>query len=210
MSARARLWLSLAAIALPTAGLWYVLVLAPVDAVALDAGTIPDRLGDFERVLESQLDEDVLAKIRPASYLYRAYARDGQEAVWVYIALYDGRDETGAHDPDVCYPAQGWDIVERAATPIRITDETDLNATRLHAYMGRRQHDILYWFQPADRWPLRGVLEDVVRVVDSLRGRPQYAFVRLSTETREGTSREALRELARQLAPLVRSEIDGR
>jgi hypothetical protein len=39
---------------------------------------------------------------------------------------------------------------------------------------------VLYWFQPAGRWPLGAALEQLARVLDALAGRPQYAFVRLS------------------------------
>jgi hypothetical protein len=73
-----------------------------------------------------------------------------------------------------------------------------------------REQAVLYWFQPASRWPKAGALEQLFQVFDAASGRPQYAFVRLSNpRDGSGQSEADLMEFASALAPAIRAEVES-
>jgi hypothetical protein len=71
---------------------------------------------------------------------------------------------------------------------------------------------VLHWFQPAARWPASAAVEQLARIFDAVAGRPQYAFVRLSTRMQAVGPLETERELAdfaAQIASPVRDALGG-
>lgn len=206
---RLRLWIVFALVCLP------LVIDARTGVVAsplpFDASSAPHELGGLVAVEDVPLEEDVVSMLEPDSYVMRRYAgREGPDT-WLYLAAYSGFESTGAHDPAVCYPANGWDLSTLAAREIRLEDGASLLAHLLLARQAGREELVLYWFQPVDRWPRRAPVEQILRAVDSFRGRPQYVFVRLSTRL-EGSVEDGERELvelARELAPWLRSSMSG-
>ena len=72
-----------------------------------------------------------------------------------------------------------------------------------------QEQAVLYWFQPARRWPRAGVLERILQVLDAASGQTQYAFVRLSSaRDGSGQSEAELMEFASALAPSIRAEVE--
>ena len=121
-----------------------------------------------------------------------------------------GRTILGAHDPAVCYPAQGWEIVGKGESELLMPDGGTLTASLFRAFKDGRYERVLYWFQPVGRWPDSPFPEAFRRVLDSVRGQPQYAFVRLSTaELGEGDPEHRIREFARLIVPAVRLALES-
>ena len=180
-----------------------------------DAGALPDRLAAHTLVREQKLEDEILSMLEPESYSMRLYADGDGSGVWVYFALYSGTDTTGAHDPAVCYPAQGWDASAPEERELVLPDGDRLSVRAMGASLGGKEERVLYWFQPAARWPTSTPREQVLRMLDGLAGRSQYGFVRLSTQaSRPGVEahQEAdarLAELAAALAPAVRQAVTG-
>ena len=205
MNATARLAAVLLALAAPGAVL--------TDGLSHDQRTfslddIPTELDRNSRVGEQRLDADVLAMIEPDDYLLRAYSPGDEPPVWLYIGLYSGAGSKGAHDPNDCYPAQGWEVSDARDVTVKVADGQHLTARVLVAMRDGRSQLVLYWFQAADRWPRRGLKEQLLRVYDSLRGAPQYAFVRLSADfSGREAPEEAMLRLAGELAPHIRNAV---
>lgn len=178
-----------------------------------DARALPERLGEHRLVREQELAGDVAAMLAPASYTMRLYSDDRGSWVWVYFAIYTGSDSTGAHDPAVCYPAQGWDASAPTESELTAQDGARMVVKSMQAALGGREERVLYWFQPAARWPTSTPREQLLRMLDGLAGRAQYGFVRLSTQVDppgEAARREAdarLAALARELGPSVRQAV---
>jgi hypothetical protein len=86
-------------------------------------------------------------------------------------------------------------------------DGKDLHAQQLRFSKGLARQAVLYWFQPARRWPVNMGAEQLLRILDALEGRPQYAFVRLSAPS-TGTSASDLAEFAVEIAPAIRGLVD--
>jgi len=58
---------------------------------------------------ESHLSSFEMSLIRPDAHLVRFYHAADRSPILLYVGLYGGRAgyDAGAHDPEVCFPAQG-------------------------------------------------------------------------------------------------------
>ena len=153
----------------------------------------------------------MLAIIEPDAYLMRRYEAPGRTPIWIYVGVYAGRAGygKGAHDPEVCYPAQGWEIQHSRLLDVPVSDSGTLRTKLLDVHLETRSEAVLYWFQPAKRWPGRLALEELLRVFDAIAGRPQYAFVRLSGPSDiSPTAATDLAEFAAEIAPAIRTAVE--
>jgi len=214
MNRSLRLAAVLLALLLPTAT--HELIARRASAVArFDLARIPDRLGALSLADEQELPAEVLALIAPDAHALRLYADPSGAGIWAYLAFYSGSGAAGAHDPQVCYPAQGWDIAALRNREVALGDGRSLTGKLLAANLGGEQELVLYWFQPAGRWPRAAPLELALRGLDALAGRSRYAFVRLSTRVPtadaalQSAAEQRLVDAARALAPAVRATIDA-
>lgn len=175
---------------------------------------IPATIGEWKSVRDSKLDPDSVALLEPKSYAMRLYSAPNQPPIWAYVAFYSGGGELGAHDPAVCYPAQGWSISEQQDVRVDLGGES-LTARYLRTELSGAEELVLYWFQPAQRWPGSARHEYFLRVLDNVIGRPQYAFVRLSlrrsrsARAPSGMDLHALRSLGAAIAPWVREAVSS-
>ena len=209
-----RLVLVLAFVALPLVAA-RVVDLRALTPHAWDARALPEQIGAHRLVREQPLDDEIVSMLEPESYSMRLYEDERGSSVWVYFAIYSGTDSTGAHDPAVCYPAQGWDASAPEERPLELADGEHMAVRALGATLGGKEERVLYWFQPAVRWPTFTPGEQVQRIADGFAGHSQYGFVRLSTQVARPTQEEraladaTLAELARALAPAVRQAVTG-
>ena len=202
MSSRLLLIATLAALLLPGALLARWMLVTDTPAQFLEVPDLPDEIGPWRVTDQRRLEADVLAIIEPDTYLMQQYTAPGRTAIWIYLGVYAGRAGYGksAHEPEVCYPAQGWEILRSESFDVPLADSETLRTKRLEAHLGPLKEAVLYWFQPAARWPAPEAGEELLRVVDAVNGRPQYAFVRLSGPS-DGSD-AAARDLA-EFAALV-------
>jgi EpsI family protein len=210
MKTRARLFATLLALLVP------VLVQARWTAggaagppVALP--TLPQAIGPWVVADEQRLSEQHQEMLMPDAHVWRLYEAPGRSPIWLYVAAYGGRTgyDGGAHDPEVCYPAQGWEIVDSRDVDVPLERAT-LRAKLLEAHQGGHEQRVLYWFQPAARWPRGAAVEQLARILDAVANRPQYAFVRLAAPGGQGFDATAdLAEFAAQIAWPVRSGLEG-
>lgn len=176
-----------------------------------DAAAAPARIGSHAAVRDDVLAQDIVAMLKPDSYVMRLYTARSAPPVWVYLASYSGRDTTGAHDPAVCYPSDGWDLQGLRERTVELDGGEVLTARLLLAARSGREELVLYWFQPVGRWPHPAPLEQAWRAYDGFSGRPQYVFVRLSTALDAGPAvgEALLVDFARALAPWLREAMEG-
>jgi EpsI family protein len=203
---RLRLALVFVCLALPT-GLSYLGGWAgDRDLDAFELGDAPRALGGLRSTGDSALEERVIGVIQPSAYLMRSYS-DARTRALAYVAFYTGFSSSAAHDPQVCYPAQGFDIGAIRDVPFELADGQRLWSKVFHARQGGYEEVVLHWFQPRDRWPAHPRLEPWVRMLQAFRGRKAYAFVRVSVEIGAGgvpVAEERAIAMARELAPWSR------
>lgn len=175
--------------------------------LGLDTSQAPSEIGVHRAVTDAPLEPEVLEMLQPDSYVMRLYRSEAAPEVWLYLASYSGLGTTGAHDPAVCYPANGWDLQGLSDREVALPGGEALTAKLLLAAQSGKEELVLYWFQPVDRWTRPAPAEQLLRAYDGFAGRPQYVFVRLSTPIDDDRPRseQVLIDFARDLAPWLRT-----
>jgi EpsI family protein len=213
MSPRLRLVAVSLALLAPGVALARWMTSAGTRSATLQAPALATQIGPWTYRDEIQLSADHLAMLEPDSYLWRLYTAPSGVGIWVYAAFYGGRAgyDAGAHDPEVCYPAQGWEILSARTASVPLPGGERLVAKLLDAHHGSVTQKVLYWFQPAGRWPAESSLEQLARVADAIAGRPQYAFVRLAANAAPGqdaTAEAELADFAARIAETMRAALE--
>jgi EpsI family protein len=211
MSARGRLAAVAVALLLPALVLGRWMLVTSTSTPVVPTLSLPQQVGPWHATAEENLEAEALALIEPDAYVMRQYEAAGRTPIWLYVGVYAGRTGygKGAHDPEVCYPAQGWEIVQSELFDVPLAGGDRLTTRRLEAHLGLAKESVLYWFQPAKRWPAQAATEQLLRVLDAARGRPQYAFVRVSGPTDGGaTVVRDLAEFAGGVAASIRAVVD--
>ena len=120
------------------------------EKVVLDT-LIPARFGDWivdEAVSYQQVSPDVKAAIDKiySQVLTRTYInREGYRIMLTVPYGADQSDGLSAHDPEGCYPAQGFQIMSKSKNVIR-TAVGEIPVRRMHATSGARNEPVTYWF----------------------------------------------------------------
>jgi EpsI family protein len=187
-------------------------MLAAGESVQVPEPLLPAVVEPWSATRDEALGEEVLELIEPDAHLMRLYEADGRTPIWVYVGVYAGRAGTGksAHVPEACYPAQGWEALSSESLDLHLASGEELTVQKLEFHREAAREKVLYWFQPAGRWPVGGALEQLLRVVDSVQGRPQYAFVRISVRL-DGDPAAArdLEAFTAEIAPAVRRLVES-
>lgn len=135
---------------------WAAVFLKPTQKIAeqqerIDLETmIPKQFGDWheeaqlsDQIINPQLKEK-LAKIYTQT-LSRTYINDKGGRIMLSIAYgEDQRDSNGLHYPEVCYPAQGFQVIS-IQPGLLSTDFGDIRVKRLLTVMGNRSEPLTYW-----------------------------------------------------------------
>lgn len=142
-------------------------------------------------------------------FFIRQYTNERGGAVTFYAAYFDARYGGTTHNPDICYPAQGWDIIERSRLAVQV-DGADLEVTRMLIQKGLTKQLVLFYFQTgAQTIPeLSGYRRRAI-VQGILFNKIGAAIVRVSapvTETVEQTQREEV-EFLKTIAPMIEQYI---
>jgi EpsI family protein len=181
---------------------------APVEQIDL-----PRQVGPWVVVADEEFSADVVERAGVDSYLLRTYEAPGRVPIWLYVGVYAAFRSSGGkyHDPETCYPVSGWEVLDYRALALDLSGAETLHAQGMKLEKEGRRRLVNYWFQPAGRWPRVRAAEELARVLDAMRGSPQYAFVRLSSPMGAGSEEDASRDLAEfaaAIAGAVRTAVD--
>ena len=194
----ARVLTSLALVAL-LAG--YIVAFPPVKLAGTRLDTCPLQLAGMPGTTLT-LEQAVLDDLDPDDYLIRQYERPDRVPVWLVIVYFQNA-RLGAHDPQICYRSQGYQVQElpSGSTP------TAIGPVPYRSFVAeqgpRRELVRCLWYTAG------GALADVKGWRDrmffqGLRNNRSFgAFVRISTlEAGDPAAAErAITDLTRDLAP---------
>lgn len=123
----------------------------------------------------------------------RNYVNGHGERVMLSVAYGgDQSDATRAHRPDVCYPAQGFQLRSRQDTIISVGGHS-LPVRRLVAQQGGRIEPISYWVVVGDRIARSGTEHKLAQLSYGLNGViPDGMLVRVSTISADAQSAYAV------------------
>ena len=96
---------------------------------------------EFSDVVTEELDAD--------DTLARRYVDETGTSVW-FVIIFHQNDRYGAHDPVVCYTAQGWSVVDRGVTPLsRQGGGFDANWLLVES-RGQKRVAVYWWYTAGD------------------------------------------------------------
>lgn len=188
-------------------------------AVSLEA-MVPKRFGNWHedqqryvQVVNPQTKE-LLDKLY-SEILSRVYVNsDGYR---IMLSLAYGSDQRGslqAHKPEVCYPAQGFQLMKNQAGVLS-TSYGDIPVRRLYTTMRTRHEPVTYWFTVGDR-AIEGKLQKrLVELSFGLTGRiPDGMLFRISSidpdESRAYRQHDDfVKELLGAVSPAARKRLSG-
>ena len=129
---------------------------------------VPVQFGDwreepqrFTQVINPQTQE--LLDTLYSDLLSRTYVNGNGYRIMLSLAY--GSDQRGslqAHKPEVCYPAQGFDLKKNEASTLS-TRFGSIPVRRLLTTMGPREEPLIYWFTVGDK-AIQGTIQK--RLVD--------------------------------------------
>lgn len=147
----------------------------------------PKAFGDWrvdERMpvqLVSPDTQAILSKLYNQT-LSRTYTNNKGDRIMLSVAYGgDQSDATRAHRPEVCYPAQGFQINSKQDGTVSLGSQ-HLRVRRLVSQMGNRIEPITYWITVGDRITLSGTEQKLAQLSYSTRGVvPDGMLVRVSS-----------------------------
>ena len=147
--------------------------------------------------------------------LSRTYINAKGERIMLSVAYGgDQSDGTRAHRPEVCYPAQGFQIDASNEGQLNI-DGGNLRVRHLISRLGGRIEPITYWITVGERITLSGTEQKLAQLAYSTRGIvPDGMLVRVSNIDADSVKAYKLHEvfvadMARIIPAALRSQVVG-
>lgn len=149
---------------------------------------IPARFGDWkvDETIATLLVSPELQKVIEETYsqtLTRTYVNGAGKRIMLSVA-YGGSHGEGmqTHRPEVCYPAQGFQVVKDTQPAVLSTKYGELPIKRLVAAQGARNEPITYWVVVGDQQTQFGLRMKLAQLRYTLTGVvPDGMLVRVSS-----------------------------
>lgn len=188
----------------------------------LDLETVfPKRFGEWrvdDRMPVQLVSPDVQALLNKlySQVLSRVYVHEPSGRRVMLSVAYGGdqSDAARAHRPEVCYPAQGFDISGRQKVSWQVADRS-MPIGQLVARLGSRQEPISYWFVVGEGVAISGTDQKLMQLRYGLRGViPDGMLVRVSSVDRDvdrayALHRDFVESMAAQMPPADRLRVMG-
>ncbi|MFP5410632.1 MAG: exosortase-associated protein EpsI, B-type [Gammaproteobacteria bacterium] len=179
------------------AGAGLALALKPTDQLTDQAQfeletLVPKQFGDWklDETIATLLVTPELQKVIDETYsqtLTRTYVNGAGKRIMLSVA-YGGAHGEGmqTHRPEVCYPAQGFQVVKNTRPDVLNTDFGELPIRRLVAAQGPRNEPITYWVVVGDQQTQFGLGMKLAQMRYTLTGViPDGMLVRVSSIDRD-------------------------
>ncbi|TXH72942.1 exosortase-associated protein EpsI, B-type [Thiobacillus sp.] len=182
---------------------------------------IPKAFGDWkidETIvpLISNPEQQALIKKIYNQTLTRTYVNSNGEHIMLSIAYGgDQSDNMAVHKPEVCYPAQGFQILKNPTISSFATGEGSIPVKRLVATQGQRIEPITYWTTVGDTVAVNGLKWKLQQLKYGLTGKiPDGLLFRISSIQADDTKAYHIqdaftRDLLKAMSPDGRQRIIG-
>lgn len=148
--------------------------------------------------------------------LTRTYVNSNGERIMLSIGYGgDQSDDMAVHKPEVCYPAQGFQILKSPTISSLSTDEGSIPVKRLVASRGERIEPITYWTTVGDTVAVSGLKWKLLQLKYGLTGKiPDGLLFRISSIQADDAKAYQIqdaftRELLKAMPPGGRQRIIG-
>lgn len=147
---------------------------------------IPKQFGEWkldETVVPIQVSPDVQAKLDKIynQTLSRTYVNSQGDRIMLALAYGgDQSDTMQVHRPEVCYPAQGFQVISKSRAVLE--NLGGIPAVRLVAQQGPRVEPITYWIVVGNKTASSGLSQKLAQISYGLTGKvPDGMLVRISS-----------------------------
>jgi EpsI family protein len=161
----------------------------------------PLRVGGWEGT-ESRLEPRVVTTLGLDDWILRLYRHPSGALVEFYVGFLQ-HATLGHHSPQVCYPAQGWELLQKGLQQIKISGEQSISINMLLVQRDLERQLIFYWYQWGEKVITekpgpRGLLESKLRAVFSIftPARLDTTLVRISAPLVGSVEETLAREVA--------------
>ncbi len=145
---------------------------------------LPDVIGDWEG-RDVSFDRDLLVSwLGTDEMVFRSYRNRGTgQVVTLYLAYYPDMEASDmAHEPEVCYPGQGWSILSGGRARMGLAGGT-VRVKRLSIGKGSSREVVYSWWQAGDRVVAENWSYRLYQIANRLAGRDTSSlWVRVSSE----------------------------
>ena len=189
------------------------------NAIVLETA-VPRAFGEWTELRDQQTQvvnpqtKELLDKLYNQT-LTRTYVGEGGRRIMLSLAY--GGDQRGsleAHKPEVCYPAQGFQLHSNAEDELA-TPYGQIAVRRLNTSLGARKEPVTYWFTVGDR-AIRSKLDQrIVEVRLGLTGQiPDGLLFRVSSIDRDSERGFAIQQkfvadMMASVSPEARRKLSG-
>lgn len=185
------------------------LTLRPVaDSDPTRFASLPGTLNGWQSV-DLEIEESVSEMLAADHNVQRAYLHPHRYVVFVYVGYYGTRrGGTPEHTPDVCYPAQGWTVVE--ATDRTIGGAAGFDVREFVVEKEGERRLVHFWYRTSHRTGITSIAR--LRLAHFwgriTRNRGDGALVRLSTRI-EGDDVDGARSRLQGLDVALEEALEG-
>lgn len=110
------------------------------------------QLDESSRVLITNAVLDDKLERAYTDLISETYLNADNKKVMLSVAYSDNqRDGLAVHLPEACYPAQGFEILERKQIPLTLNDGRQLNIQYMKTQRGKRVEPLVYWTIAGDQ-----------------------------------------------------------
>jgi EpsI family protein len=175
---------------------------------------LPLQVGGWEGT-ESRWDPSSVAHLGLDDWMLRLYRHTSGPLVWIYIGFLKQARTLGHHSPQVCYPAQGWQLLHKGLQQINVPGEQSISVNKLLVQQNLERQVILYWYQwgeniITEKQEFWGLFELKFRALLSILApaRPDCTLVRISAPVVSSVEETLAREVAfiQAVFPLLRQQ----
>ncbi len=111
---------------------------------------LPTELGSWKTASEQSLEPDVLAYLKPDSYVLRDYSKSTESrTINLFVAYFKSlQNSYGPHSPSVCLPGSGWLVHSSRIRPLSVPGRAQ--GIPVNEYVLEKNDDrilVLYWYQ---------------------------------------------------------------
>ena len=142
------------------------------------------------------LDDKIIKILDLDDYINQDYS-NGNRIVSLYIGYYRTLKKVGAaHDPLVCFPGQGWTVLDRSEGQLVINSGQRVNYSSMLVQRNEQKQIVVYWFQSYDQ----ATPDTFSQKISLFKGKifqkgEDNAFVRLSVGLGERSLPEAKKDI---------------
>lgn len=196
---------------LAQAGAYYTLSAKEVIPRIAPWSEFPSRVADWRALNDMQMDDAVIAELKPDDYLNRNYVSRSGRVLNLFVGYFSSRrDGRAPHSPEWCLPGAGWKSLSTRVVQIDVAGSGSIPANEYVVEKAGQRCVVVYWYHQGQKAIASELGAQLYAIPDMvLHGRTDTSLVRIITPSSDDVTdaREAGFAFARDAYPLIREHI---